>query len=576
MRKVNSAGLALLLGLVTVLSTPHVSAQKSSAAAVAVATSRAPSATFAAAREAAERITADKLKEMLYHIASDEMAGRDTPSPGLDLTAQYIADRLGKLKLKPAGDKKSYFQKIELSSTEVDREKTSADLNGRAFKAGDDFLPSGRTSGEAEAPLVYVGQGWVFKPKNINAYEGLDVSGKIIVVSGNGMTPPSGVTQQEIGAAQAGDWESPVSYARKHGAKGLVLVPRSFERVWRFGAASLARPSYRVSRFDEEAGGEAAADANKTAAPAANLPAITPSREMLNALFAGEQTDGASILKASIAGESLKGFALAPSKRLRVSVSLRVNRANSQNVVAVLEGRDSKLRKEYVALGAHYDHVGVGRPVNGDAIYNGADDDGSGTTALLAMAEAFAKGPRPKRSILFVWHMGEEKGLWGSEYFTNYPTVPLKSIVAQLNIDMIGRSKKAGDANPKNKMLTGPDEIYVIGSKMMSTELGNLNESVNSSYLNLKFNYHYDEPNDPEKLFFRSDHFNYARKGIPVIFYFDGVHEDYHQPSDSPDKIDYEKMLKVTRTVFVLASEIAKAPARPVLDKQLPPERMQR
>nr|MBA3242563.1 M28 family peptidase [Acidobacteriota bacterium] len=297
---------------------------------------------------------------------------------------------------------------------------------------------------------------------------------------------------------------------------------------------------------------------------------------MLSALFEGEGTDGARLLQASIAGESLKGFALSPSKLLRVAVSLRVNRANSQNVVAVLEGRDSKLKKEYVALGAHYDHVGVGRAVNGDSIYNGADDDGSGTTALLAMAEAFAKGPRPKRSILFIWHMGEEKGLWGSEYFTNYPTVPLKAIVAQLNIDMIGRSKKADDANPKNKMLTGPDEIYVIGSKMMSTELANLSESVNSSYLNLRFNYHYDEPNDPERLFYRSDHFNYARKGIPIVFYFDGVHEDYHQPSDSPDKIDYEKMMKVTRTVFILASEIANALARPVLDKQLPPERMQR
>nr|MBA3241838.1 hypothetical protein [Acidobacteriota bacterium] len=235
MRKVNSAGLALLLGLVTILSAPHVSAQKSRPAAVAAA-SRASSATFAAAREAAERITTDKLKEMLYYIASDEMAGRNTPSPGLDMTAKYIADRIGKLKLKPAGDKKSFFQNIEMRSTEVDREKTSAGLNGRTFKVGDDFLPSGINSGEAEAPLVYVGQGWVFKPKNINAYEGLDVSGKIVVVSGNGMTPPSGVTQQEISAAPAGDWESPISYARKHGAKGLVIIPRNFERMWRFGA----------------------------------------------------------------------------------------------------------------------------------------------------------------------------------------------------------------------------------------------------------------------------------------------------------------------------------------------------
>jgi hypothetical protein len=570
MRKVNSAGLALLLGLVTVLPPLPVRAQAGRAVASAAAASGKVST---AAREAAEHISAEKLKETLYFIASDEMAGRDTPSPGLDKTAQYIAERLAKLKLKPAGDnKKSYFQTIALSSTEVDREKTSASLGERAFRPGEDFLPAGRADGEAEGPLVYVGHGWVFKPKNINAYEGLDVAGKIVVVSGNGTTPPAGLTLQEVRAAAAGEWESPLSYARKHGAKGLVLVPRNFDRAWRFGGGAMTRPTYRVVRFEEETAGGGGAD--KPQPP--GLPMIIPSREMLTALFAGEQADGPRVLQASTAGETLKGFDLSASKRLRVALSLRVKQATTQNVVAVIEGKDSKLRKEYVALGAHYDHVGTGRAVNGDSIYNGADDDGSGTTALLAMAEAFSKGPRPKRSILFVWHAGEEKGLWGSQYFVEYPTVPLPSIVTQLNIDMIGRSKKAGDTNPRNKMLSGPEEIYVIGSKMMSTELGNLSERVNGSYLGLRFNYHYDDPADPERLFYRSDHFNYAKKGVPIIFYFDGVHEDYHQPSDHADKIDYEKMEKVTRTIFVTASELANAAARPVVDKQIPPERLQR
>src|SRR5262249_52964470 len=155
-------------------------------------------------------------------------------------------------------------------------------------------------------------------------------------------------------------------------------------------------------------------------------------------------------------------------------------------------GSDPALKNEYVAIGAHYDHVGVGRPVNGDAIYNGADDDGSGTVSVLAMAEAFVRGPRPKRSILFVWHAGAEKGVWGSRYINEFPVVPLNQIITQLNIDMIGRSKKAGDTNPANRELTGPNEIYVIGSKMMSTDLGALSEAVNKSYLNLDFNYKYD------------------------------------------------------------------------------------
>jgi Zn-dependent M28 family amino/carboxypeptidase len=264
-------------------------------------------------------------------------------------------------------------------------------------------------------------------------------------------------------------------------------------------------------------------------------------------------------------------FDLKPEKKVTLKIVGKHNQLSTQNVVAVFEGSDPVLKDEYVAVGAHYDHVGIGNPVNGDAIYNGADDDGSGTTALLAMAEALAKAPtKPKRSVIFIWHAGEEKGLWGSRYFVENPTVPLDKIVTQLNIDMIGRSKKAGDTNPRNKELSGPDEIYVIGSKMMSTELGALSESVNKDYLNLSFNYRYDDPNDPNRFFFRSDHFNYARKGIPIIFYFDGEHEDYHRPGDSADKIDYEKMQKVTRTVYMMLWELANRPKRPLVDKQLP------
>jgi Zn-dependent M28 family amino/carboxypeptidase len=243
----------------------------------------------------------------------------------------------------------------------------------------------------------------------------------------------------------------------------------------------------------------------------------------------------------------------------------------TQNVVAIWEGSDPVLKNEYVAVGAHYDHVGICPPVGTDNICNGADDDGSGTTAILSMAEALAKAPtRPRRSVLFVWHCGEEKGLWGSRYFTEYPTVPLDHVVAQLNIDMIGRSKKEGDTNPKNKDLTGPNDVYLIGSTMMSTELGELVQSVNKSYLNIGYDTRYDDPSDPNRFFYRSDHYNYARKGIPIIFFFDGVHEDYHQPGDSPDKIDYQKMEKITRTVYMTLWEVANRAARVKVDKPLP------
>jgi Zn-dependent M28 family amino/carboxypeptidase len=174
--------------------------------------------------------------------------------------------------------------------------------------------------------------------------------------------------------------------------------------------------------------------------------------------------------------------------------------------------------------------------------------------------------------VIFVWHCGEEKDLWGSDYFTRFPTVPLQNITAQFNIDMIGRSRKEGDTNPANKSLSGPNEVYVIGSKMMSTELGELSERINQTYLNLSFNYTYDDPKDPNRFFFRSDHYNYAAHGIPIIFYFDGVHEDYHRPGDEPQKIDYDKMQRVARTIFVTLYETADLKTRPVVDKKLPSE----
>jgi hypothetical protein len=570
MRRFTLAGL-LLVGLLTTLPPVAQRAQEQRSSIRAATTAAAPSPFFAAERTAAERITAERMKEILYYIASDEMQGRDTPSPGLDKTAEFIADNLKKLKLKPMGDKGSYLQHIALSKTEVDREHTTAQLGSHTFRLGEDFLPTGRMSGEVEGGVVYAGDGWVIKSKNVDAYDGLDVRDKIVVVSGDGIAPPPGTTLEEL-KGKPGGWETPISYAEKHGAKALVLIPRNFERRWRYGAYSIARPTFAVTRLqglsDEDEQDDDAAQQSK------GLVSIVPSRAMLDALFAGEQTDGAAVLQATTTGQPLKGFALSADKRLRLSVKLAVTGASTQNVVAVLEGKDAKLKHEYVALGAHYDHVGANgggcRPVGGDSICNGADDDGSGTTALITMAEAFAKGPRPKRSILFVWHAGEEKGLWGSEYFTTFPTVPLKQVVAQLNIDMIGRSKKAGDTNPANKMLTGPDEIYVIGSRMMSDELAAKNVTVNDAYMNISYNYHYDEPNDPERLFYRSDHFNYARKGIPIIFFFDGVHEDYHRPTDSPDKIDYQKMQTITRTVYILASEVANARTRPVVDRPLP------
>jgi hypothetical protein len=552
MKKLHSLLLALVFALLPFNAAPQRAQQAQ------VATAVAPSALSAATVEAAKQITAARLREHLTFVAADAREGRDTPSRGLDETAQYIADDLKKLGLKPAGDDGTYFQRITLRRDKVDPASTTFALSDQPSKFGEDFLVAS-TPGTAEGQLVFVGHGWLVKSKNIDAYKGIDVKDKIMVVAGSGLLP--GMTRADVSGTAGVDYDDAASYGKRNGARGMIVVPRTrdYNRFWSFRRSAAARGFYQVERF--------------SAPNASSLPTIFPSQKLLDALFAGESVTGADVLKQAQSGETAAAFALSPQKRVKFAVASSSETATTQNVVAVLEGRDPQLKSEYVALGAHYDHIGIGAPdATGDRINNGADDDGSGTVSILNIAEAFAKGERPRRSILFVWHCGEEKGLWGSQYFTNYPTVPLDRVVAQLNIDMIGRSKKVGDTNPANKDLTGPDEIYVIGSKMMSTDLGDLSERVNSSYLNIAFNYKYDDPRDPNRFFFRSDHYNYAQKGVPIIFYFDGVHEDYHRPSDSVEKIDFQKMEKVARTVFATATELANAPARPRVDKKLPQE----
>ncbi|HEX3085793.1 MAG TPA: M28 family peptidase, partial [Pyrinomonadaceae bacterium] len=517
-----------------------------------------------AAGRGVDTISAEQLRTYLSFIASDEMEGRDTPSRGLDTVAKFIALNLSRWGFKPAGDDGTFMQKIALRREQIDSAKTIAEINGQKFTVGDDFLPN-TVAATMTGPLIYVGRGWIVQSKNIDDYKGLDVKGKIMVV----LSQPPPATQAELRAAQPGTVVSPATYAQTHGAKGLITIFTSgVGQPWdvqRQRALQSGRAV--VEKFQQQ---------TTTAAPAAlALPSVVIGSKMATALFAGEKSDLATIT-ARAATEPVASFDFSTNKNVNVTVATAPSRLMTQNVVAVWEGGDPKLKDEYVAVGAHYDHIGMAgvgqcQAIGTDTICNGADDDGSGTTAVFGMAEALSHAKlRPKRSVLFVWHCGEEKGLWGSRYFTDYPTVPLDHVVTQLNIDMIGRSKKEGDTDPRNASLSGPNEIYVIGSTMMSTELGKLSQDVNSGYLKIGYDVKYDDPKDPNRFFFRSDHYNYARKGIPIIFFFDGVHEDYHRAGDEPQKIDYEKMEKVTRTIYMTLWEVANLATRPKVDKPLP------
>lgn len=233
------------------------------------------------------------------------------------------------------------------------------------------------------------------------------------------------------------------------------------------------------------------------------------------------------------------------------------NLPDSENILAFIEGSENP--EEIVVISGHYDHVGTRNGI----VYNGADDDGSGTVAVMEIAKAFQSakkaGKGPKRSILFLHVTGEEHGLFGSEYYTDHPVFPLANTVVDLNIDMIGRD------DPENR---GKQYVYVIGSDMLSSQLKVINEAANTTTNNLELNYKYDDPNDPQRLYYRSDHYNFAKNNIPVAFFFDGIHEDYHKPTDDVEKIDYNLLAKRTQLVFATAWELANRTERITVDKK--------
>ena len=516
-----------------------------------------------AERQMAEMITAGQLKDYLYYVASDEMEGRDTPSRGLDLTAKFMATLLSRWGLKPAGDNGTFFQKMELSRAAVDSANTSVSIGGQNLVYGTDYLANPTAGAMQNAPLVFGGNGWMIKSKNIEPFKGVDVRGKAVVIYSDNL--PRGTTFQEL-FASGKQGEAWASYAIQNGAAGLIFVGTpNVMKNWETLRRQRERSNFSVSKL------------RRQAAPQ-NFPTVYITSKVAENLFGGEANDFVKISETYGSTASMPVFNFNSGKTVSVTVAAKPETVTTQNVVAVWEGSDPVLKNEMVAIGAHYDHDGVRPNAPGDdKIWNGADDDGSGTVACLAIAEALAQAKtRPKRSVLFVWHAGEEKGLWGSEYFNKFPTVDIKKVVAQLNIDMIGRSKKAGDANPKNKDLSGENAIYVIGSEMMSSTLGAVTKGTNDAYLKLSYDYKYDDPNDKNRFFFRSDHYNYAVNGIPIAFWFDGVHEDYHQASDTADKIDYEKMEKITRTIFLTLWELTDLKERPKVDKQLPPELTQK
>jgi hypothetical protein len=586
----------------------------------------------------ADAISQEELKAYEYFLASDQLEGRYFPSRGYDTAALYVASHLAEWGLRPGGSTtgtngplQPYFMPIEMVSREIVTEQSKATLTapggggrgvggrggapggGRGARGADrtftfdyvkDWIFSfeGRDGAEPDSfdlsgNLVFAGNGYLINKTKTNPYQDIDVQGKIIVVAG---LPPELAAQQAAGrgrgAAAAADplgqnctdYLTPEEYAARNGALGVVTIanfqtatamayPDAGGRGGRGGRGgpSLNGPAFQVTRFQPV-----------PACPVA--PGVTAGLELTNAIFQGEKLSGSQVFYANGSNAKEDSFELNAAKKLSLHLEVKVQHGHAENVIGIVDGADPVLKDEFVLISAHLDHIGLSQPqADGHNVNNGADDDGSGSSGLLAVAHAYAegaaKGMRPRRSLLFLWNGGEERGLLGSQYFTQFPPIDLGKVVADLNMDMIGRTKNAQsvDSNAQH-YLVDPGSMLLIGPHISSDDLGQTIDSVNAHYQNLKMDHFYDvtapdathDNKGPEprgqRIFYRSDHYNFAMMGIPIAFFTVGLHADYHRPTDTPDKIDFQEVQSIAKTVAAVGWELANQSGRPKLKDKLP------
>ncbi len=460
----------------------------------------------------ASSITAADMKKHLYIIASAEMEGRDTPSPGLEKAANYIEDQFRAMGLSPAnnGSFRQYYPLYKDSMTGA-----SIVVNGKSLELNKEFQPmvNNYPATMRYSELVFAGYGIVDGDKR-DDYAGLNVAGKMVMIL-DGM--PSDYKPSVTGFQSPASSFGKMNAALKKGAVALLIVYNNFPRNQMASSGNWSLTGYKANQ----------SPFTFSVSPAAASKILGfPEMDLL-----AKAKDG-SFTRGTYKTETALDYKIV-SRTTQVS-----------NVLGMIEGTDKK--DEYVFLTAHYDHVGKR---NDSTIYYGADDDGSGTTGVIEIAEAFAKakaaGNGPRRTIVFMLVSGEEKGLWGSNYYSNHPVFPLEKTTVDLNIDMIGRI-----GNEYQKSKDSSNYVYIIGDDKLSSDLTPITDQVNGTYSKMTLDRKYNDPNDPNRFYFRSDHYNFAEKGVPVIFYFNGVHADYHRPTDTPDKINYSLMEKRGRLIF--------------------------
>ncbi len=480
-------------------------------------------------------------------LASIELGGRYVASPSVRIAARYLASRLRSYGFSGRGDEGDFFQRFMLADTLNRTQGAQLVLASKStelvFESGKDlWLQPESRAGQWNSELVFARYGVTLLEAGYDDYASIDAKGKIVVIV-DGF--PASLRHTPYQSERSYPLLLKQHNASSHGAVALLVVTDHPKESSEGTARQTAGSETLVLQDDLE--------------KKRTLPVIQLDLSASQAALADTEVSLDRALRSTDppASQTL-------GKRATLEVSATEKLYPAANVVGVLEGSDPKLKHEFVLFSAHYDHL---RSIPG-RVYRGADDDGSGTAAVLEIAEAFSLGPRPRRSILIVFHTGEEEGLLGSSYYVSHPTIPLSSIVADFNIDMIGRTRTVRDIDPRDAELSDQNSLYLIGSDKLSTELHRISEETNRETEHFSLDYRYNSPEHPERLYYRSDHWNYAKNRIPVIFYFTGLHQDYHQPTDTPDKIDFEKMTRITRFIFATGWRVANLDHRIAVDHE--------
>lgn len=485
-----------------------------------------------------EQITVPLVKEYIDFLASDEMRGRSAPGIEIDKAADYIATQLESYPIRPVNG--GYFQELPFCASDLIVENCAFSLtksgNTRHFTIKENFTPLFETgSSNAKGELVFAGYGISAPEYNYDDYSGLDVNGKVVLIMKQEPCQKDTITSIFDGnrATKYSNIGYKVQNAATHGASGVLLVTDPLHNMAITAQGHLWNSLYMK--------GNATPIYNLCEEQATPIPAVQINREVINEIFGS--VDSLRSLQRAIDENVQPNSFLIQDALVDLSVSIKRKDLPSSNVIGWLEGSDEELKNEYVVIGAHYDHIGVTPFANNlnDSIMNGADDNASGTAAVMAVAKAFAAlEKKPARSVVFMLFTAEERGLIGSEYYTNNPLFPLEKTVAMINLDMVGRN--------------GTDTVFVVGeqynpelAELVTNEIANL-ELVKGNIGSI---------NMPMDLYQSSDYYPFYKKGISAIGFTSGLHEDYHRVSDNPDKINHEKVQQIAQLAFSTAWKVA-------------------